>query len=207
MSNFRRLFGEHPGITLLLGFFWFLFTTAALIGPEDPRQLNVGLAFAMLMVPTILVSFAWANSKHYQQVEAARKRMMLAWSTAVSDFAVFAVLLAIPAVFAAALYGNYGTRASMSNMVASISSLRTQLSLEWQEQGNLNTIGKETQIGKPANADYAHLGPDGTIVLYNQRHGALAVVSPRREGNNMKWSCRGYPAEIFPKDCRGGAAK
>lgn len=57
------------------------------------------------------------------------------------------------------------------------------------------------------NADYVQVGPDGVIVAYNERHGALLVVTPVDDGKALEWRCRGYPERFFPSSCRSGAAK
>jgi len=205
MSVFRRLFNDHPGVTFLLGAFWILFACVSLAEPEDPRHAGSGLLLLSLAALTVLVSFAWSNSGHYQQVESALKRRSLVWATAIADFIVFAILFSIPAGVLVPAYGNYAIRARMAGMMSAASSLKSPITESALAKGTLKGAASELKAGTLKNADYALLSPDGVIVAYNERHGALLVMTPTLSGNGVAWRCQGYPPKLFPATCRGEA--
>lgn len=204
MSPFRRLFKEHWGITLAFGVVWFVLAAVAIAGPEDPRHPRLGPPLLFMMALTVLVSFAWANSSHYQALESAPKRLFLAWGTALADLVVFAVLFSLPAVVLAAAYGNYTIRSRMSEIVAAAGALKTPIMEAAVDKGTLKGSGAAVKPGPIRNADYAEVGPDGVIVAYNEQHGALLVLTPAMSaGGEIIWRCRGYPERFFPSSCRG----
>ena len=207
MSFSRRLFREHWGFTLIFGFFWFVIVAFSMIGPEDPRHPNPGPLLMLLTASTILVSFAWMNSKHFQQTESAFKRYAHTWGSALIDFAVFAFLFALPAVIVAPAYGKYAIRARMSEMVLSVSGLKTAIADMAQAKGTLSGAAAGLKVGTHKHADYALLNPDGVIVAYSERYGTLVVLTPTMRGGSVSWRCQGYPERVFPAPCRRTASR
>ena len=207
MSFFRRLFREHLGFTLVFGIFWFLIVTVSMIGPEDARYPNPGPALIFLTALTILVSFAWMNSKHFHETAGAFKKHAFTWGTALVDLAVFAFLFALPAVIFAPAYGNYAIRSRMNEMVSSVSALKTEVAEAAQSKGTLSGAAAGLKVGTHQHADYALLSPDGTIVAYSERYGALVVLTPSMSGGSVSWRCQGYPERLFPAACRGDSGK
>lgn len=203
MSVFRRLFKEHFLLTFLLGITWILIVAVAVSGPEDPRHPNIGSLLLFWTIPVILISFAWMNSGHYQQLESKIKKRVFTWGSAFADFFVFAVLFSIPAIVLAPAYGNYAVRSKMNNMIISVGKLQAEIAEIAQDSGELSSAAAELTIGKPENADFAFLSPDGTIVLYNERYGAFAAIMPVMNNGTVKWRCQGFPAALFPMSCRG----
>ena len=201
MSIFRRLFKEHWGLTLVFGIFWFLIVTLAVSGPEDPRKANIGFLLVLWTIPVILVSFAWMNAGQYQKVERIFRRRALTWGSAIADFIVFAILFAIPGAILAPAYGNYAVRSRMNEMINSVSALQAGIAEVAQSNGRLYGAAAEFKITKPKNSDYALLSPDGMIVLYNEQHGALAVLNPVMSNGVVAWRCQGFPAGLFPRNC------
>ena len=208
MSPFRRLFSDHWGATLVFGIFWFIAACIVLIGPEDPRHPNPGPLLLFLAALTVLVSFAWANSKHYQQAGSALKRHSLTWVTALVDLILFVILFSIPAAVVAPAYGNYAIRARMGEMLSAASALKAPVTEAAADNKTLKGAGAAVKPGAIKNADYAQVSPDGVIVAYNERHGALVVLTPAMSGSGeVIWRCQGYPARLFPLACRGDSAK
>ena len=203
MSIFSRLFKEHGGLTFLLGLSWMLVVAMAVIGPEDPRQPNTGILLVIWSIPLILTSFAWMNARHYQQSGSVFRKRVFTWGSALADFIIFAIIFAIPAAILAPAYGNYAVRSRMNEMIGAVSDLKTGIAEIAQADGIPGNAVAALKIRKPEYADYALLSPDGTIVLYNERYGALAVISPVITSNGIQWRCQGFPADLFPGNCRG----
>ena len=88
-------------------------------------------------------------------------------------------------------------------MINSVSALKTGIAEVAQANGKLNGAAAGFKITKPQNADCALLSPDGTIVLYNEQHGALAVLNPVMSNGVVAWRCQGFPAGLFPRICLG----
>jgi type IV pilus assembly protein PilA len=207
MSPFRRLFNDHWGVTLVFGIFWFIAVAVALIGPEDPRHQNPGPLLLFLAALTVLVSFAWSNSRHYQQVEGTFKRRSFTWGSAFADLVVFVILFSLPAAILAPAYGNYTIRARMSEMVATAGALKTPIAEAAMDGKTLKGAGAPVKPGAIKNADYALVSADGVIIAYNERHGALLVLTPSMTEKEVSWQCQGYPARFFPSACRGERSK
>jgi hypothetical protein len=207
MSPFRRLFNDHWGVTLVFGIFWLFAACIVLIGPEDQRHPNPGPPLLFLAALTVLVSFAWANSRHYQQVDGALKRRSLTWGSAFLDLVVFVILFSLPAAVLAPAYGNYAIRARMGGMVAAASALKTPIAEAAQENRTLKGAGSAVKAGAIKYADYAQVSPDGVIVAYNERHGALLVLTPSMSETGVTWRCQGHPTRLFPSACRGETGK
>ena len=203
----RRLFREHTGLTLALGFLWFLLACFMLIRPEDPRYPNDNPLIGLLGLLLVLVSFAWTNAGGYQQVQSALKRRALTWGSALADLIVFVILFSIPAAVLAPAYGNYTARARIAGMVAAVSSLKLPIAEAAAEKNSLNGVGSGLKYQPAKNADYLQVGPNGTLIAYNEQHGALLVMTPTLSGQAIAWRCEGYPARLFPSSCRGEAAK
>jgi type IV pilus assembly protein PilA len=207
MSPFRRLFKDHWGVTLVLGIFWFIAVAVALIGPEDPRHPNPGPLLLFLAALTVLVSFAWSNSRHFQQVVGTFKRRSFTWGSAFVDLVVFVILFSLPAAVLAPAYGNYTIRARMSDMVGAASALKNPIAEAAHDKGTLKGAGSAIKAGAIKNADYVQVGPDGVIVAYNERHGAVVVLTPSMTEKGVSWQCQGYPARFFSSACRGERSK
>jgi len=207
MPPFRRLFNEHWGVTLVLGALWFIVACVAMVGPEDSRHPNYGPTLLFLSAMIVLVSFAWANSRHYQQVESMLKRRSLTWTTALLDLVVFVVLFSIPAAILAAAYGKYTIRARMGEMVSAAGALKLPIEEAAAEKQTLKGAGTTIRTGTVKNADYLQVGPDGVIVAYNERHGTILVLTPTMSEGKVNWRCQGYPEQFFPRSCRGAGAK
>jgi len=208
LSSFRRLFKDHWGATLAFGVAWFVLAAVAIIGPEDSRHPSLGPPLLFMMALTVLVSFAWANSRHYQQVGSAPKKLFLTWGAALADLAVFAILFSIPAVVLAPAYGKYTIRSQMGQMVSAAGELKTPIMEAAAAKGSLSGAAKGIRVRPVKNADYLQVGPDGVIVAYNERHGALVVLTPvMSAGGEILWRCQGRPERFFPSSCRGDAAK
>ena len=205
MSPFRRLFNDHWGVTLVFGIFWFIAVAVAFIGPEDPRHPNPGPLLLFLAALTVLVSFAWSNSRHYQQVEGTFKRRSFTWGSALADLVVFVILFSLPAAVLAPAYGKYTIRSQMGQMVAAAGELKTPIMEAAAHKGGLAGAATGIRVRPVKNADYLQVSSDGVIVAYNERHGALLVLTPADVGKTIQWRCRGYPERFFPGSCRSDA--
>ena len=113
----------------------------------------------------------------------------------------------IVAVVANAAYSDYGARASLSESMLSVSSLRMEIAENIMKQRTVASAG--ASLKPPAekrsfpSTDYLKVTSDGAIVFRNSKHGQIIVLEPSFHPDGVTWRCVGSkPEKNMQPDCR-----
>ena len=101
-------------------------------------------------------------------------------------------------------YGNYTSRATLSETMVAIAPLRDKIAESLSKTSrNPSDSGSALapRVSIP-NVNYLKVMPDGTIVFRSAKHGQLIVYEPEVRGSTVVWKCIGSPAKDVPPTCR-----
>jgi type II secretory pathway pseudopilin PulG len=101
-------------------------------------------------------------------------------------------------------YGNYTSRATLSETMAAIAPLRDKIAESLSKTSRNpsdNGSALAPRVSIP-NVNYLKVMPDGTIVFRSAKHGQLIVYEPEVRGSTVVWKCIGAPVKDVPPTCR-----
>jgi hypothetical protein len=108
------------------------------------------------------------------------------------------MVAAIAAFFISAGYGDYASRASLSETVAAALPLQAKITEELNARPP-----KPAAQPTIAGADYVRVSADGLIVFRSLKHGQLIVYEPTmKDGKVVAWRCIGGSIKEVPLNCR-----
>jgi hypothetical protein len=111
---------------------------------------------------------------------------------------------ALLAAIAIPSYGNYASRATLSETMVAIAPVRDKIAeslLKTPRNPSDNRLASAQQVSIP-NVTYLRVMPDGTIVFRSAKHGQLIVYEPEVRGSTVVWKCIGAPLKEVPPACR-----
>ena len=111
------------------------------------------------------------------------------------------------AVVANAAYSDYGARASLSESMLSVSSLRMEIAENIMKQRTVANAGASLKPSPETRSfpstDYVKVTAEGTIVFRNSKHGQIVVLEPSFHADSVTWRCVGSkPEKNMQPDCR-----
>ena len=112
-------------------------------------------------------------------------------------FAGFLVAGLIAAI-AIPSYGDYTSRASLSETMAAIHPLRERIAEALVKEPRSIATPREPIAG----ISYLKVMPDGAIVFRSAKHGQLIIFEPEVREKTVTWKCIGAPAKDVPSNCR-----
>lgn len=105
------------------------------------------------------------------------------------------------------LYSDYRAAVSISNAMAAIGSMRTEIRDVLVDRGAKANVG--AKLKPPAekrtypDIDYLRVMPEGTIVFRGAKYGQIIVLEPTLRGGEVAWKCTGSkPDKNIPRNCR-----
>jgi Tfp pilus assembly major pilin PilA len=101
-------------------------------------------------------------------------------------------------------YGNYASRATLSETMVAIAPLRDKIAesiLKTPRNPSITGLALAQRVSIPS-VSYLRVMPDGTIVFRSAKHGQLIVYEPEVRESTVVWKCIGAPAKEVPPTCR-----
>ena len=125
---------------------------------------------------------------------------MRCFASGIAGFLVAGLLAAI----AIPSYGNYTSRATLSEAMAAIAPLRDKVAESLAKTSRNSSDSGFASVPRELvpNVNYLKVMPDGTIVFRSAKHGQLIVYEPEVRGSTVVWKCIGSPAKDVPPTCR-----
>lgn len=114
------------------------------------------------------------------------------------------LLAGLLAAIAIPSYGDYTSRATLSETMVAIAPLRDRIAASLLKRSRNPSEGGSISAPRASipNVDYLKVAPDGTIVFRSAKHGQLIVYEPEIHEGNVVWKCIGAPAKHVPPTCR-----
>ena len=92
-------------------------------------------------------------------------------------------------------------------LVAGAEAAKQQVAAAAGKAGSLTGAGTNIKLASKADAKYGELKwivePNGAIRGWNEKNAIEISVTPKLEGGNIDWTCRGYPNASMPANCGG----
>ena len=101
-------------------------------------------------------------------------------------------------------YGDYTSRATLSETMVAITPVREKIAeslLKTPRNSSDSGLASAQQVSIP-NVSYLRVMPDGTMVFRSAKHGQLIVYEPEVRGSTVVWKCIGAPLREVPPTCR-----
>lgn len=112
-------------------------------------------------------------------------------------FAGLVAAIAIPS------YGDFRSRASLSETMSAVVPLRTKIAEALvKDPKSVAAVAGSATREPPAGANYLKVAADGTIVFRSAKHGQLMLFEPEVRQGTVTWKCVGSPPRDVPPDCR-----
>jgi hypothetical protein len=93
------------------------------------------------------------------------------------------------------------------SLVAGADSVKQQIAAAAGKAGSLTGAGANVKIAPKSDAKYGELKwiveANGAIRGWNEKNAIEISVTPKLEGGNVSWTCRGYPNASMPVSCGG----
>ena len=124
--------------------------------------------------------------------------------------ALGALAVAIAAALIVPMYADYRTRAQSHAWLADLrTGTMVQIAEAAMRNGTVAGSGRGIAMPTFASAPPAHveITDDGALILHGGRDGQLMVLTPRIDGDDVIWTCRGGSARDVPSQCAADAER
>lgn len=93
------------------------------------------------------------------------------------------------------------------SLVAGVEAAKQQVAAAAGKAGGLTGAGTNIKIAPKSDAKYGELKwiveANGAIRGWNEKNAIEISVTPKMDGGNLSWTCRGYPNASMPASCGG----
>lgn len=171
--------------------------------PAGPARWGFYLLLAAIPVVVLALGF-WTNREGFRRWTQAQRTSAggllaleaLGWVGLWFVVGFFGLRLFAPP------YGDYTTRAKVSEMLLSLSAVRSEVTQRAERAGSLAGTGKGIAPSPSKWNSFSFVGSDGTALAYNAGFGVLVLIQPSIEAGRISWVCEGYPEREIPSSCR-----
>jgi hypothetical protein len=98
-------------------------------------------------------------------------------------------------------------REAAQSLVAGAEGAKQQVAAAAAKAGSLTGAGTNIKLAPKTDAKYGELKwiveANGAIRGWNEKNAIEISVTPKMEGGNISWACRGYPNASMPTSCGG----
>jgi hypothetical protein len=98
-------------------------------------------------------------------------------------------------------------REAAQSLVAGAEAAKQQVAAAAAKAGGLTGSGANIKLAPKADAKYGELKwiveANGAIRGWNEKNAIEISVTPKMDGSNLSWTCRGYPNASMPATCGG----
>lgn len=202
-DNARVGLWRTPGVWWLGGLFALMPIVLELVFSRgDPRPAPAYASWlAWSALPLAMLGLAlWRNRRAFAA---------WTWPRRAGSLALFAletlswcVAFLVPAFFLLPQYASYTPRAQTSELLLAASSARTAVAERAVTAKSLARAGEGVRIPAGGKVTASVVATNGTIAVYREQFGVLAVLFPRIEGVQALWTCDVYPEKLSPSSCR-----
>ena len=92
-------------------------------------------------------------------------------------------------------------------LVAGAEAAKQQVAAAAAKAGNLSTAGADVKLAPKLDAKHGEfkwiVEISGAIRGWNEKNAIEISVTPKMEGGQVVWTCRGYPNASMPSSCGG----
>jgi hypothetical protein len=93
------------------------------------------------------------------------------------------------------------------SLVAGVEAAKQQVAAAAGKGGSLTGAGTNIKIAPKSDPKYGELKwiveANGAIRGWNEKNAIEISVTPKMDGGNLGWTCRGYPNASMPASCGG----
>jgi hypothetical protein len=93
------------------------------------------------------------------------------------------------------------------SLVAGAEAAKQQVAAAAAKAGSLTGAGTNIKLAPKSDAKYGELKwiveANGAIRGWNEKNAIEISVTPKMDGGNVSWICRGYPNASMPASCGG----
>jgi len=98
-------------------------------------------------------------------------------------------------------------REAAQSLVAGAEGAKQQVAAAAAKAGSLTGAGTNIKLAPKSDAKYGELKwiveANGAIRGWNEKNAIEISVTPKMDGGNISWTCRGYPNASMPVSCGG----
>jgi hypothetical protein len=98
-------------------------------------------------------------------------------------------------------------KAAAEALVAGAEPAKQQVGAAAEKSGKLEGAGSGVKVAPKSDAKYGDLkwlvADNGAIRGWNEKNAIEISVTPKMEGGQVVWTCRGYPNASMPASCGG----
>jgi len=98
-------------------------------------------------------------------------------------------------------------REAAQSLVSGVEAAKQQVAAAAGKAGSLAGSGTNIRLAPKADAQYGELKwiveANGAIRGWNEKNAIEISVTPKMDGGNISWTCRGYPNASMPASCGG----
>jgi hypothetical protein len=99
------------------------------------------------------------------------------------------------------------TKDAAQALLSGVDAAQKQVTERAEKAGKLDGSGKDVKIAARNDPKHAELkwlvSENGAIRGWNEKNAIEISVTPKMDGSNINWTCRGYPNASMPVSCGG----
>ena len=99
------------------------------------------------------------------------------------------------------------TKDAAQALLSGVDAAQKQVTERAEKAGKLDGSGKDVKIAARNDPKHAELkwlvSENGAIRGWNEKNAIEISVTPKMDGGNISWTCRGYPNASMPASCGG----